>query len=130
MIDYNLTQFDHIVITCQDLAKSAAFYRDVLGMKLDELSDGRVEAHFGSHKINLQPAGVQYGPPSNAGRTWTGNICIIAEEPVQEIAKDLIFSGVTIEEGPVRKIGAMGPIQSIYFRDPDENLIEISNYET
>lgn len=118
---------DHIVLTSQQIEISKVFYRDILQFRITELSDGRVEAHFGLSKINLQPAGKHYGPPNSPKRSWNGNVCILTAQPIEEIIERLEHFNVEIEDGPVKKIGALGPINSIYFRDPDGNLIELSN---
>ncbi len=120
-------KIDHIVVTCQNIEASKVFYGDILEFGLEELGDGRVEVHFGGCKINLQPAGRRYGPPRNANRNWTGNFCIVTEQPLNEVQDQLKRFNVQIEQGPVEKVGANGPINSIYFRDPDQNLIEVSN---
>ncbi|MBL4787271.1 MAG: VOC family protein [Cohaesibacteraceae bacterium] len=118
---------DHLVITCRDMEISRTFYTDILGFEASDLEDGRVEIQFGFCKINLQPYGRNYGPSSNAGRNWNCNFCILTPEPVKLLSEKLIRHGIEIEQGPAEKIGAMGPILSIYIRDPDKNLVEISN---
>ena len=119
---------DHAVITCADIETSVAFYGGGLQMQINRLVDGRVEAVFGSCKLNLQPQGQRYGPPKNAGRIWSANICLLVEHGVTGIASHLKALGLHIEEGPVMRVGARGAIRSLYVYDPDGNLIEISEY--
>ena len=126
-VHLGLDYIDHVVITCRSLADSRDFYGRLLGMRLVELSDGRLEAHFGKAKINLQPAGQLYGPATNAGLHWNLNICLVSRKPIDEVEAVLSYVGIDIEEGPVERLGASGLIQSIYFRDPDGNLIVISS---
>ena len=121
---------DHVVITCTDIEKSVAFYGGGLCMTINRLDDGRVEATFGLCKLNLQPSGRLYGPPKNAGKSWSANICLLVERGLIGVESRLNEIGLCIEEGPVERIGALGPILSLYLYDPDGNLIEISEYQT
>lgn len=125
---FQWSAIDHAVITCVDIDRSVAFYREGLGMRINSLEDGRVEAQFGRCKLNLQPAGKSYGPPRNAGRKWSANICMLVERGLGEVEHHLKEAGIRIEEGPIKRCGALGPITSIYVYDPDDNLIEISEY--
>jgi catechol 2,3-dioxygenase-like lactoylglutathione lyase family enzyme len=124
----SLDYVDHAVITCRNLNASRDFYGRLLGMRMVELADGRVEAHFGKSKINLQPDGQAYGPAANQGLHWSLNICLVSKESIDVVERTLKRAGVRIEEGPVERLGASGVMQSIYFRDPDGNLLEISSY--
>lgn len=119
---------DHVVITCADLEKSVAFYGGGLGMVISRLDDGRIEATFGRCKLNLQPANRHFGPPRNAGRSWSANICLLVEHGLSDVESHLREIGLRIEEGPVARVGAQGTILSLYLYDPDGNLIEISEY--
>ena len=121
---------DHVVITCADIEKSVAFYGGGLQMQINPLNDGRMEAIFGRCKINLQPAGRAYGPSKNAGRHWSANICLLVKEGLLGVENHLKEKGLRIEEGPVLRVGALGPIVSLYLYDPDDNLIEISEYRS
>lgn len=127
-VHLGLDYIDHVVITCRSLTDSRDFYERLLGMRLVELSDGRLEAHFGKAKINLQPAGKLCGTATNAGLHWNLNICLVSRKPIDEVEAVLSYVGIDIEEGPVERLGASRLMQSIYFRDPDGNLIEISSY--
>ncbi len=121
-----ITSFDHIVLCCNDVAATLAFYRDILGIEAREERPGKWALYFGANKISLQDEAKK---PALAVGTLpgTGNFCVLAETPVAEVAETLRRVGVEILEGPARKDGATGPILSVYFRDPDGNLVEIAN---
>jgi catechol 2,3-dioxygenase-like lactoylglutathione lyase family enzyme len=125
-----IDRIDHFVLTVRDLAVTAAFYERVLGMRLVAFGNGRKALAFGRQKINLHEAGREFEPKARAPMPGSGDFCLITERPLDEIARHLAACGVAIEEGPVAKTGAIGPIRSLYIRDPDGNLVEISNYET
>ena len=117
--------FDHIVLTCSSVAEVVAFYRDVLGLEAGEERPGKWAIWFGANKISLQDDAAK---PELAAATLpgTGNFCLLAAADVAEVAERLRNHGVEIlDEG--EKLGATGPIQSIYFRDPEGNLVEIAN---
>ena len=122
------SSLDHVVITCADIEESVTFYGGGLGMLINRLEDGRVEAVFGLCKLNLQPEGRRYGPPKNAGRSWSANICLLVEQGLSDVEFRSKEIGLRIEEGPVERVGAQGTILSLYLYDPDGNLIEISEY--
>ncbi|AZV78902.1 VOC family protein [Parasedimentitalea marina] len=122
------TAIDHVVVTCEDIEQSVAFYGGGLGMGIVRLEDGRVEVLFGACKLNLQPEGEQYGPPKNAGRRWSANICFLVNQSISDVEQQLKVRGLRIEDGPVERRGALGAITSLYLYDPDDNLIEISEY--
>jgi catechol 2,3-dioxygenase-like lactoylglutathione lyase family enzyme len=127
MIDH----IDHIVLTTRDLAGCIAFYRDVLGMKLEEFKtpgEKRLALKFGEQKINLHEWGKEFEPRAHVAAPGTLDLCFIASVPLDEVVKRLEAKKIEILEGPVRKTGAMGPMQSVYVRDPDLNLVEISVY--
>jgi catechol 2,3-dioxygenase-like lactoylglutathione lyase family enzyme len=127
MIDH----IDHIVLTTRDLKGSIRFYSEVLGMKLEEFktpTEKRLALKFGSQKINLHEWGKEFVPRAHVAAPGTLDLCFIASVPLEEVAKKLKAANVPILEGPVKKTGAMGPMQSIYVRDPDLNLVEISVY--
>ena len=127
MIDH----IDHIVLTTRDLKGCIRFYSEVLGMKLEEFrtpTEKRLALKFGSQKINLHEWGKEFEPRAHVAAPGTLDLCFIASVPLEEVAKKLKAENVPILEGPVKKTGAMGPMQSIYVRDPDLNLVEISVY--
>ncbi len=124
-----IDRIDHMVLTVADRDATCDFYGRVLGMEKVEFAGGRVALGFGKQKINLHPAQNPYTPRAKNAVTGAGDLCLITETPLQDVVAHLESEGVEIIEGPVAKTGAMGPITSVYFRDPDENLIEVSNYD-
>jgi catechol 2,3-dioxygenase-like lactoylglutathione lyase family enzyme len=121
-----ITSLDHIVLVVADVARTLAFYRTALGMRPVEHRPGQWALQFGPHKISLQAAD---GVPPIARRTTpgTGNFCVITNEPMARVVEHLERAGVRIIEGPARRVGATGPLLSVYFYDPDGNLVEVSN---
>ncbi|WP_049641593.1 VOC family protein [Candidatus Rhodobacter oscarellae] len=121
-----ITGFDHIVLSCHDVPAMVAFYRDALAMRVGEERPGKWSIWFGPHKISLQDEATK---PALAVATLpgTGNFCVLTETPVAEVADRLRAQGVEILDGPGQREGATGPIMSVYFRDPEGNLIEVSN---
>jgi catechol 2,3-dioxygenase-like lactoylglutathione lyase family enzyme len=118
--------FDHIVLCVADVRRSIAFYASVLGMEPREERPGKWSLHFGAHKISLQDAA---SAPDLARATvpGSGNFCLLTAEPVERFAGELQAHGVAVVAGPGEREGATGKILSVYFRDPDGNLVEISN---
>ena len=128
MIDH----IDHIVLTTRDLAGCIAFYRDVLGMKLEEFrtpTEKRLALKFGAQKINVHEWGKEFEPRAHVAAPGTLDLCFIASVPLGEVVKKLQAKKIEILEGPVAKTGAKGPMRSVYVRDPDLNLVEISEYD-
>ncbi|HUC17858.1 MAG TPA: VOC family protein [Acetobacteraceae bacterium] len=126
---FTIDRIDHIVITCADLEKTASWYQRVLGMERETFGANRRTAlRFGSQKLNLHQAGAEFQPNAAAARPGTIDICFITGIPAPSIVAHLTACGVPVEEGPVEKIGALGPMSSVYCRDPDGNLIEIASY--
>ena len=121
-------RLDHIVLTVGDVAATCAFYECVLGMQVVTFAGGRKALSFGHQKINLHQAGREFEPKAHAPTPGSADICLITSTPLQEVIAHLAACKVDILEGPVQRTGAMGPITSVYFRDPDGNLIEVSNY--
>ncbi len=124
MIDH----IDHIVLTTRDLQGCIRFYSEVLGMKLEKFAEGRLALKFGSQKINLHEWGKEFEPRAHVAAPGTLDLCFIASVPLDQVVRKLKAKSVAILEGPVEKTGAMGPMQSVYVRDPDLNLVEISAY--
>ena len=125
-----ITKIDHIVLTVKDIAATVEFYETVLGMSMEMFSNDRVSLKFGSQKINLHRQGHEFEPKANHPVPGSEDLCLITETKL-EVAIDHVRSkGVEILEGPVTRTGAVGPIISFYFRDPDGNLIEVANYAT
>jgi catechol 2,3-dioxygenase-like lactoylglutathione lyase family enzyme len=123
-----LDRLDHIVLTVSSIEHSCAFYRDTLGMTVEVFGDGRKALRFGNQKINLHETGSAIAPKARYPTMGSADLCFIAANPLSEVITQLEALNVQIRLGPVSRTGAVGPIQSIYIRDPDENLIEISNY--
>lgn len=123
-----LDSLDHFVLTVSDLQATVRFYAEVLGMEPVQFAGGRYALNFGRQKINLHEKGKEFEPKAHAPLPGTADLCFIAHTPVAEIMRILKQRGIAVEEGPVRRTGALGPIESVYFRDPDLNLIEVSNY--
>ena len=125
-----LVGLDHLVLTVEDIGVTVAFYRDVLGMEVQEFqpADGstRTALLFGAQKINLHKAGAEYRPHGRAPTPGSADLCFLTETPLEAWSLHLEGQSIEIEEGPVMRSGARGPIRSIYMRDPDGNLVEIS----
>ena len=119
---------DHLVLTTADEARCIHFYTQVLGMRLERFGPGRQAFVFGRQKINLHVKGHEFEPKAQHPVPGALDLCFIADRPLDDVIGDLAALGETIIEGPVRRTGARGPIRSIYLRDPDQNLIEISEY--
>jgi catechol 2,3-dioxygenase-like lactoylglutathione lyase family enzyme len=125
MIDH----LDHLVLTTRDKEGCIRFYRDVLGMKLEAFrtpTEERLALKFGDQKINLHEWGREFTPRAHVAAPGTQDLCFIASVPLEEVIARLKAAGVPILEGPVIKTGATQKIRSVYVRDPDLNLIEIS----
>ena len=121
-----IESIDHIVLTVRDIDAAAGFYARVLGMHVETFADGRTALHFGNQKINLQTLGQE---TRNHACIGSGDLCLITRLDPDQVVKHLLDEGVEIVEGPVQKSGALGPITSVYFIDPDGNLVEVSSYE-
>lgn len=123
-----IRSLDHFVLTVSSITASADFYRQALGFGVETFGGGeRTALTFGSQKINLHEVGREFTPRAHAATAGSGDFCLLTETPIAEVAAHLASVGVTVEEGPVQKTGATGPLLSIYFRDPDGNLVEVSN---
>jgi len=124
----SIDRIDHIVLTCHDVERTVAFYQQVLGMEPVTFAGGRRGLAFGRQKFNLHQAGREFEPKALKPAPGVIDLCLITLTPLADVQAHLKANGVAIIEGPVQKTGATGPIQSVYFRDPDGNLIEVSNY--
>jgi catechol 2,3-dioxygenase-like lactoylglutathione lyase family enzyme len=122
-----IRSLDHLVLTVTDVAATAAFYGRVMGMTPVTFAGGRHALAFGSQKINLHQAGREFEPKAERPTPGSGDLCFIVETPLEQVIAHLEREGVAIIEGPVEKTGATGPLRSVYVRDPDGNLIELSN---
>ncbi|EAU46446.1 VOC family protein [Salipiger bermudensis] len=122
---------DHLVLTVADLNVTLAFYTEVLGMRAERFTpaDGsqRWALRFGSQKINLHQAGAEFLPKAARPTTGSADLCFLSDTPLADWQAHLDALKISPEEGPVRRSGAEGPILSLYLRDPDGTLIELSN---
>ena len=126
-----IDRIDHIVLTTRDREGCVRFYSEVLGMKLESFktpTETRWALKFGAQKINIHEWGKEFTPRAHVAAPGTADLCFIAAVKLEEVMARLKKQNVPILEGPVAKTGAMGPIQSVYVRDPDLNLVEISVY--
>ncbi|RTL53713.1 MAG: VOC family protein [Bradyrhizobiaceae bacterium] len=130
-----VSALDHLVVNVSDVEKSAQWYQRVLGMERRDFDPGhgkpvRVSMQFGRQKINLRPMGTDKVEWFTADHEAAGSddLCFLTDATPDQVVTHLKSCGVAIEEGPIRKQGALGPINSVYCRDPDGSLIEISSY--
>lgn len=123
-----IDRVDHIVLTVFDIDRTLDFYSRVLGMEAVTFAGGRRGLAFGRQKLNLHQAGREFEPKALRPAPGAIDICFIAQTPLEQVIEELKSAGVTVIEGPVDKTGALGPMKSVYFRDPDGNLVEVSNY--
>ncbi len=124
----NITHLDHLVITVANIEVTTRFYQHVLGMEKQTFAGGRVALIFGQQKINLHQIGSEFEPKANVPTSGSADLCFITQTSLPEAVQHVRNCGVEILEGPVARTGAMGPMTSFYFRDPDLNLIEVSHY--
>lgn len=125
---FKIKSIDHIVLTVKDIAKTVEFYTAVLGMEKEVFKGNRVALKFGHQKINLHELGNEFEPKAMNVKEGSADLCFITETSIVEFKTHIENLGVKIIEGPVKRTGAVGEINSIYLRDCDGNLIEISNY--
>ena len=118
---------DHLVLTVQSIPRSIAFYERVLGMEAKEFKPGRHALHFGRQKINLHEVGHVVDPNVKHATPGSADVCFLTRMPLAEVIAHLQREQVAIVQGPVRATGAQATLQSLYFYDPDENLIEVAN---
>ena len=118
---------DHIVLTVRDIEVTCAFYARVLGMRITTFAAGRKALSFGCQKINLHKSGSEFEPKAAMPTPGSADLCFMTDVPIDQVLTHLRSSKVEILLGPVERTGATGALVSVYFRDPDENLIEVSN---
>ncbi|HAT3992560.1 glyoxalase [Elizabethkingia sp. HvH-WGS333] len=123
-----ITSIDHIVLTVADIEKTVQFYTEVLGFELITFGDNRKALRFGNQKINLHQKGREFEPKALFPTSGSADICFITETGLEDVLKELQAKNIQITEGIVERTGALGKIRSVYLRDPDSNLIELSNY--
>jgi catechol 2,3-dioxygenase-like lactoylglutathione lyase family enzyme len=126
--DLSIDRLDHLVLTVANIEASCEFYTRVLGMQAVTFGEGRKALAFGRQKINLHLAGREFEPHAERPLSGSADLCFITLTPLEEAMAHVRAQGVEIILGPVDRTGATGPMRSFYFRDPDSNLIEVSNY--
>jgi catechol 2,3-dioxygenase-like lactoylglutathione lyase family enzyme len=124
----NVKSIDHIVLTVKNIEVTCAFYAQVLGMDVMTFGAGRKALLFGEQKINLHEHGNEFEPKAKAPTPGAADLCFVTTVPMAQVMNHLRSNDIEVLEGPVQRTGAMGPMTSAYFRDPDGNLIEVSNY--
>lgn len=122
-----MNKLDHLVLTVADIDRTVSFYQSVLGMKKVEYGGGRVALQFGDQKINLHKYKEEFSPKSHSPTPGSADLCFITDTKIDQAIAHVRKVGVEILEGPINRTGANGPILSFYFRDPDQNLIEVAN---
>jgi catechol 2,3-dioxygenase-like lactoylglutathione lyase family enzyme len=123
-----INRLDHVVLTVRDIEASCDFYSRVLGMEVATFGEGRKALRFGTQKFNLHQAGREIEPKADAPTPGSADFCLITDTPMAEVVEHLRDCGVEVFDGPSLRSGATGPITSVYFRDPDLNLVEVSVY--
>lgn len=122
-----ISHLDHLVLTVADIENTCNFYQTVLGFEVITFKGDRKALKFGHQKINLHQLGNEFEPKALHPTSGSADLCFISETPISEVVTHINQLNIQIEEGPVERTGAMHPILSVYIRDPDQNLIEISN---
>ncbi len=120
-------RIDHVVLTVRDLERTLSFYERALGMSPVSFGEGRRALAFGDQKLNLHQAGREFEPKARTPTAGSADVCFTTDVPLAEVIAHLARIGVPIELGPLDKTGARGSLRSIYFRDPDGNLVEVAN---
>ena len=124
-----IDRIDHLVLTVRSVEESCAFYERALGFRRIDAPGLPTAVAFGRQKINLHQVDRTFDPKAERPTPGSGDFCLVTERDLDELRAHLEAAGVAIEVGPIRKTGALGPIVSLYFRDPDGNLIEVSRYD-
>ncbi|WP_185204716.1 VOC family protein [Chryseobacterium sp. C3] len=125
-----IKNIDHLVLTVADIEKTVDFYTSILGFEVLVFGENRKALTFGNQKINLHQKGKEFEPKAKHPTCGSADLCFISETNIHEVLQELKEKNIEIIEGIVERTGALGKIQSVYFRDPDLNLIEISNYSS
>ena len=123
-----ISHLDHLVLTVADINTTLAFYNQVLGMDIQQYGEGRFALQFGHQKINLHQYSKEFQPKAKFPIPGSADLCFITKTPLHRVIQELQEHAIDVFEGPVERTGASGTMLSVYFRDPDQNLIEISNY--
>lgn len=128
LMTIKVTRLDHFVLTVKNINQTCEFYHRVLGMEVITFGEGRKALRFGQQKINLHELGKEFEPKAKTPTSGSADLCFITDVQISDVIHHLDDCRVPIEEGPVKRTGALAPITSVYIRDPDGNLIEISTY--
>lgn len=120
-------RIDHVVLTVTDVERTIAFYERALGMTAVTFGEDRRALSFGDQKVNLHQAGREFEPKARVPTPGSTDLCFTTDVPLDEVAAHLRSAGIAVELGPVAKTGARRPLRSLYFRDPDGNLVEVAN---
>lgn len=123
-----IDRLDHLVLTVADIEATVDFYTRVLGLRAETFGGGRRALVFGRQKINLHQRGREFTPRAAQATPGSADFCLITGTPLAQVQQELAAHGVPVEVGPVPREGALGPMQSVYVRDPDANLVEIAVY--
>ncbi len=123
-----INRLDHLVLTVKDIDKTVDFYVSVLGMEKEIFKENRVALKFGNQKINLHQLGAEFEPKARNVKEGSADLCFISDLPLDDVIMHVMRLNIMIVEGLCERTGAIGVLNSIYIRDPDENLIEISTY--
>jgi catechol 2,3-dioxygenase-like lactoylglutathione lyase family enzyme len=118
---------DHLVLTVASIEATCAFYTRVLSMDVERFAEGRFALRFGDQKINLHQAGKEFEPKANRATPGSGDLCFLTDTPAADVVAHLESLNIPVIQGPVPRTGAKGPLISVYFRDPDGNLVEVAN---
>jgi len=130
-VPISIDRIDHVVINCRDVRVTASWYERALGLRRELFGpDQRIALTFGRHKLNLRPTGAAGWPTGAADAPGSLDICFITSDAPEAVLAHLAACGIAITEGPVTRTGALGPMTSVYCRDPDGNLVEIASYAT
>ena len=124
-----ITHIDHLVLTVEDINKTTRFYESVLGMEKEMFGESRVALKFGNQKINVHQKGKEFEPKAKTPTPGSADLCFITDTEISQTIEHIKSKGIEIIDGPVERTGAEGSILSIYFRDPDCNLIEVAYYK-
>ncbi|EJK5335973.1 VOC family protein [Salmonella enterica] len=123
-----IDRIDHLVLTVSDISTTIRFYEEVLGFSAVTFKQNRKALIFGAQKINLHQQEMEFEPKASRPTPGSADLCFITSTPINDVVSEILQAGISIVEGPVERTGAIGEIMSIYIRDPDGNLIEISQY--
>ena len=123
-----IDRLDHLVLTVADVDATVDFYTLVLGLRAETFGEGRRALAFGRQKVNLHQAGREFEPRAAHATPGSADFCLITTTPLDQVQQELAAHGVPVEVGPVSKVGALGPMTSVYVRDSDANLVEIAVY--